>query len=45
MLKHMKMETRLHVGLGGIVILVMLLGLTAFASLSALLGRWNRSRP
>jgi hypothetical protein len=41
MLKHMKMETRLHVGLGGIVILVMLLGLTAFASLSALLGRWN----
>jgi uncharacterized membrane protein YdfJ with MMPL/SSD domain len=41
MLKQMKMETRLHLGLGGIVILVMLLGLTAFASLSALLGRWN----
>ena len=41
MLKHMKMETRLHVGLGGIVVLVILLGLTAFASLSALLGRWN----
>ncbi|KQX01492.1 chemotaxis protein [Massilia sp. Root418] len=41
MLKHMKMETRLHVGLGSIVILVVLLGLTAFASLSTLLGRWN----
>jgi methyl-accepting chemotaxis protein len=41
MFKHMKMETRLHVGLGGIVILVILLGLTAFASLSSLHGHWN----
>ncbi|CAN7339869.1 methyl-accepting chemotaxis protein [Pseudoduganella sp. LjRoot289] len=42
MLKRMKMETRLHVGLGGIVILVILLGLTAFASLSTLIGHWSK---
>ena len=41
MLKRMKMETRLHYGLGGIVVLVILLGLTAFASLTSLIGHWN----
>ncbi|WP_295990909.1 methyl-accepting chemotaxis protein [Rugamonas sp.] len=42
MLKQMKMETRLHLGLGGIVVLVVLLGLTAFASLGSLHESWNQ---
>ncbi len=41
MLKRMKMETRLHFGMGGIVMLVVLLGLTAFVNLTALHGQWS----
>ena len=41
MFKQMKMETRLHAGFGGIVLLVVLLGVIAFAKLSSLHGRWN----
>ncbi|MBY0238085.1 MAG: methyl-accepting chemotaxis protein [Burkholderiaceae bacterium] len=41
MLKTMRMETRLHVGLGGIVALVIVLGLTAFMNLASLLSHWN----
>src|SRR5476649_806931 len=42
MLKRMKMETRLHLGLGSIVVLVVLLGLTAFANLTALHDSWTQ---
>ncbi|GAB2842187.1 methyl-accepting chemotaxis protein [Pseudoduganella ginsengisoli] len=41
MLKTMRMETRLHVGLGSIVALVVLLGFTAFTNLASLLAHWN----
>jgi methyl-accepting chemotaxis protein len=41
MFKQMKMETRLHAGFGGIVLLVIALGAVAFANLSALQHRWN----
>ena len=41
MLKQMKMETRLHAGFGGIVLLVILLGAVAFANLAALHRRWD----
>ena len=41
MLKHMKMETRLHAGFGGLVLLVIMLGAVAFANLSALHKRWD----
>jgi methyl-accepting chemotaxis protein len=41
MLKNMRMETRLHVGLGTIVALVILLGFTAFTNLASLLSHWN----
>jgi methyl-accepting chemotaxis protein len=41
MLKQMKMETRLHAGFGGVVVLVILLGAVAFANLSALHKRWD----
>src|SRR5471032_3136201 len=38
MLKRMKMETRLHLGLGSMVVL----GLTAFANLTALHDSWTQ---
>ncbi|MBA5637312.1 methyl-accepting chemotaxis protein [Duganella sp. LX20W] len=41
MLKNMKMETRLHFGMGAIVVLVIALGLVAFANLSALQSTWG----
>jgi len=41
MFKQMKMETRLHAGFGGIVLLVILLGVVAFAKLSSLHEHWN----
>ncbi|RFP24070.1 methyl-accepting chemotaxis protein [Duganella sp. BJB488] len=41
MFKQMKMETRLHAGFGGIVLLVVLLGVIAFAKLSSLHAHWN----
>ncbi|WP_229507080.1 methyl-accepting chemotaxis protein [Pseudoduganella rivuli] len=41
MVKNMRMETRLHVGLGSIVVLVILLGLTAFMNLASLLSHWT----
>jgi len=41
MLKSMRMETRLHVGLGSIVALVILLGFTAFINLASLLSHWS----
>jgi len=41
MFKQMKMETRLHAGFGGIVILVILLGVIAFSNLSALQSNWG----
>ncbi|WP_332853218.1 methyl-accepting chemotaxis protein [Duganella sp. S19_KUP01_CR8] len=41
MFKQMKMETRLHAGFGGIVLLVILLGGVAFAKLSSLHEHWS----
>jgi methyl-accepting chemotaxis protein len=41
MLNQMKMETRLHAGFGGIVLLVVLLGVIAFAKLTSLHEHWN----
>ena len=41
MFKQMKMETRLHVGFGGIVMLVILLGLIAFSNLTAMNNHWQ----
>ncbi|MES2116214.1 MAG: methyl-accepting chemotaxis protein, partial [Pseudomonadota bacterium] len=41
MLKQMKMETRLHFGMGAIVLLVIALGLVAFTNLSTLQGTWG----
>ncbi|MYM69109.1 methyl-accepting chemotaxis protein [Pseudoduganella sp. FT55W] len=41
MLNQMKMETRLHAGFGGIVLLVVLLGIIAFAKLTSLHDRWT----
>ncbi|GJI92431.1 MULTISPECIES: methyl-accepting chemotaxis protein [Telluria group] len=41
MFKQMKMETRLHAGFGGIVLLVILLGVIAFAKLTSLHDHWN----
>jgi methyl-accepting chemotaxis protein len=41
MFKQMKMESRLHFGMGGIVVLVIALGLVAFTNLSALQGTWG----
>ena len=41
MFKQMKMETRLHAGFGGIVLLVVLLGVIAFAKLSSLHEHWD----
>ena len=41
MFKQMKMETRLHAGFGGIVILVILLGVIAFSNLSVLQSSWG----
>jgi methyl-accepting chemotaxis protein len=41
MFKQMKMETRLHAGFGGIVLLVILLGVIAFAKLTSLHEHWN----
>jgi len=41
MFKQMKMETRLHAGFGGIVILVILLGVIAFSNLGALQSNWG----
>lgn len=41
MFKRMKMETRLHAGFGGIVLLVILLGVIAFAKLTALHDHWS----
>ncbi|MBJ7310177.1 methyl-accepting chemotaxis protein [Rugamonas sp. CCM 8940] len=41
MLRRMKMETRLQLGLGTIVLLVVLLGVVAFAKLNALQGHWD----
>jgi len=40
MLNQMKMETRLHAGFGGIVLLVVLLGVIAFAKLTSLHAHW-----
>src|SRR5471032_1777987 len=40
MFKQMKMETRLHAGFGGIVLLVIALGVIAFAKLSSLHEHW-----
>ena len=41
MLKQMKMETRLHAGFGAIVLLVVLMGVIAFARLTSLHDHWN----
>src|SRR5471032_1786461 len=41
MFKQMKMETRLHAGFGGMVLLVLLLGVIAFAKLTTLHEHWN----
>ncbi|HEX5343420.1 MAG TPA: methyl-accepting chemotaxis protein, partial [Duganella sp.] len=41
MLNQMKMETRLHAGFGGIVLLVVLLGVIAFSKLTALHDNWH----
>ncbi|WP_343733020.1 methyl-accepting chemotaxis protein [Duganella sp.] len=41
MFNRMKMETRLHAGFGGIVLLVVLLGVIAFAKLTALHDHWS----
>ncbi|HEX7986140.1 MAG TPA: methyl-accepting chemotaxis protein [Duganella sp.] len=41
MFKRMKMETRLHAGFGAIVLLVVALGLIAFAKLTALHEQWH----
>jgi methyl-accepting chemotaxis protein len=41
MLKQMKMETRLHAGFGVIVMLVVLLGVIAFAKLTSLHDHWT----
>jgi methyl-accepting chemotaxis protein len=41
MLKNMKMETRLHVGFGAVVLLAIILGLIAFANLSSMNGHWQ----
>ena len=41
MLKQMKMETRLHAGFGVIVMLVVLLGVIAFAKLTSLHDHWE----
>ncbi|SFV16075.1 methyl-accepting chemotaxis protein [Pseudoduganella namucuonensis] len=41
MLKQMRMETRLHWGLGGIVVMVILLGGLAFANLANMHSNWN----
>ena len=41
MFKQMKMETRLHAGFGAIVLLVVVLGLIAFAKLTALHEQWH----
>ena len=41
MLKQMKMETRLHAGFGAIVLLVVLLGVIAFAKLTSLHEHWH----
>jgi methyl-accepting chemotaxis protein len=41
MLNRMKMETRLHAGFGGIVLLVVLLGIIAFSKLTSLHDHWN----
>ncbi|OEZ99157.1 methyl-accepting chemotaxis protein [Duganella sp. HH101] len=41
MFKQMKMETRLHAGFGAIVLLVVLLGVIAFAKLSSLHEHWT----
>lgn len=41
MFKQMKMETRLHAGFGGIVMLVILLGAIAFANLGSLQAHWG----
>jgi methyl-accepting chemotaxis protein len=41
MFKQMKMETRLHAGFGAVVLLVVLLGVIAFAKLSSLHEHWT----
>jgi hypothetical protein len=41
MLNQMKMETRLHAGFGGIVLLVVLLGVIAFSKLTSLHENWH----
>jgi methyl-accepting chemotaxis protein len=41
MLNQMKMETRLHAGFGAIVLLVVLLGIIAFAKLTSLHEHWT----
>ena len=41
MLRRMKMEARLHLGLGLIVLLVLLLGVVAFVNLGALQRNWD----
>ena len=41
MLNQMKMETRLHAGFGAIVLLVVLLGVVAFAKLTSLHDHWT----
>ena len=41
MFKQMKMETRLHAGFGAIVLLVAVLGIIAFAKLTALHAQWS----
>ena len=41
MFKQMKMETRLHAGFGGMVMLVILLGAIAFSNLSTLQSHWT----
>ncbi|MTV39493.1 methyl-accepting chemotaxis protein [Duganella radicis] len=41
MLNRMKMETRLHAGFGGIVLLVVVLGVIAFAKLTSLHDHWT----
>ena len=42
MFKHIKMETRLHAGFGVIVLLVVVLGIIAFAKLTSLHDQWAR---
>jgi Sec-independent protein translocase protein TatA len=42
MLDNLKMETRLHIAIGGVIVLAFLLGLTSFVNISSMNGRWQQ---